>query len=260
MATKSAELTDPTAEAAWTPPSSLEERLRRILVPLRLGLRWDLAMALRRGERELRLVPQLADPRRISIDAGANRGVWTEMLRRHSRSVLAFEPNPKMFRELSRRLGPGATALPYALSDTSGEAELRVPRRRRGYSNQGATLAHESLGGRSYGKLVVATRRLDDIETGDVGLIKIDVEGHEHAVLRGAAALIDRCRPVLVIEMEEKHLQRPIADAIAEVAALGYRPHFADRDRLVPVGTDDLHRLRDPGSADYRFNWVFLPC
>ncbi len=251
----------PLLAATWVPPLSLEERLRRACIPPRLALRWDLACALRHGERELHLVPQLADPGRVSIDVGANRGIWTEMLRRHSHAVLAFEPNPKLFQELARRVGPGAVALPYALSDSSGEAELRVPRRRKGYSNQGATLAHDSLGSCPYGALAVPTRRLDEIETGDVGLIKIDVEGHELAVLRGATGLIARCRPVLVIEMEEKHLHRPIADAIAEVAALGYVPHVAGPRGLAPLRPEDLPRLHGPGvpPADYVFNWVFLP-
>ncbi|MBR0651584.1 FkbM family methyltransferase [Roseomonas terrae] len=247
--------------AGWVPPSSIEERLRSACIPPRLALRWDLFQALRRGERELHLVPSLADRSRTSIDVGANRGVWTEMLRRHSRSVLAFEPNPKLFRELSRRLGRGASALPYALSDCTGEAELRVPRRRRGYSNQGATLAHDSLGEGAYGALTVSTRRLDEIDTGDVGFIKIDVEGHEFAVLRGAAGLIARCRPVLVIEMEEKHLHRPIAGAIAEVAAYGYRPHYLQAGQLVAVQEAELPRLHGPNvpAADYVFNWIFLP-
>jgi len=251
----------PLAAAAWVPPSSLEERLRSTCIPPRLALRWDLFHALRRGERELRLVPTLADPNRISIDVGANRGVWTEMLRRHSRSVLAFEPNPKLFRELSRRIGPGATALPIALSDASGSAELRVPRRRKGFSNQGATLAHDSLGNCAYGAVSVPTRRLDEIETGDVGLIKIDVEGHEAAVLRGAAGLIARCRPVLVIEMEEKHHRRPIAEAIAEVEALGYAAHIAGPSGPIRLRPEDLPRLHGPGTAcaDYVFNWIFLP-
>ncbi|MBW6397000.1 FkbM family methyltransferase [Roseomonas sp. HJA6] len=249
------------AATAWAPPVSIEERLRHACVPARLALRWDLARALRRGERELRLVPLLADPRRVSIDVGANRGIWTEMLRRHSGAVLAFEPNPKLFRELSRRLGSGATALPIALSDASGSAELRVPRRRKGYSNQGATLAHDSLGDCAYGAVSVPTRRLDEIETGDVGLIKIDVEGYEAAVLRGAAGLIARCRPVLVIEMEEKHLHRPIAEAIAEVEALGYVAHVAGPEGPVKLDRADLPRLHGPRTKreDYVFNWIFLP-
>lgn len=47
--------------------------------------------------------------------------------------------------------------------------------------------------------------RLDDIIKDDVGFIKIDVEGHELAVLKGATSLINRCRPVLLVECEERH-------------------------------------------------------
>lgn len=245
----------------WAPPVSFEERLRLALVPPRLALFWDLAWERRRGEAEIHLVRRLADPGRTSIDVGANRGVWTEAMRRHSRDVLAFEPNPKMFRDLARRLGPGARALPLALSDRNGDAELRVPRRRRGYSNQGATLAHASLGACPFGSLLVQTRRLDDIETGDVGLIKIDVEGHELAVLRGAAALLARCRPALIIEIEEKHHRRPIAGAIAEVCSYGYEAHCLRAGRLLPVRGIDLARHNGPAARreDYVFNWVFLP-
>jgi FkbM family methyltransferase len=245
----------------WVPPWSLEERLKSFLVPPRLGLRWALAREMRRGEREIRLVPRLADPRRVSLDVGANRGVWTEALRRHSRAVVAFEPNPKMFDDLRRRIGPGVTALPYALSDRSGTGELRIPRRRKGFSNQGGTLSHGSLGDCAFGAVAVEMRRLDELDPGDVGLIKIDVEGHELAVLRGAAGLLARCRPVLIVEMEEKHLGRPIAGALAEVAALGYEPCALRDGAPVPVAGLDLARLHGPGVApqDYVFNWIFLP-
>ena len=245
----------------WMPPSSFEERVKSLLVPPRLSLRWDLAREMRRGEREIHLVPRLADPRRVSIDVGANRGVWTEAMRRHSRSVVAFEPNPKMFADLQRRIGPGVTALPHALSDRSGTGELRIPRRRKGFSNQGGTIAHESLGDTAYGAVTVELRRLDDLDLGEVGLMKIDVEGHELAVLRGGARLIARCRPVLIVEMEEKHLRRPIAGALAEVAALGYEPCALRDGAPVAVSRLDLARLHGPGVAppDYVFNWIFLP-
>lgn len=249
------------AEHPWVQPVSFEERVKAFLVPPRLAVRWDLAREKRRGEAEIHLVPHLADPSRVSLDIGANRGVWTEAMRRHSGAVLAFEPNPKMFHDLARRVGPGARALPYALSDRSGEAELRVPRRRKGYSNQGATLAHESLRDGAYGALSVPMRRLDEIEAGDVALMKIDVEGHELAVLRGAAGLLARCRPALIVEMEEKHVLRPVGEAIADVCALGYEAYCLREGALVPVRELDLTRIHGPGASrrDYVFNWVFLP-
>lgn len=245
----------------WTPPLSFEERLKRLVLPGRLQIRWRLRREYRRGEREIHLVPRLVDPARVSLDVGANRGVWAEAMRRHSREVLAFEPNPKLFADLVRGAGPGVRALPVALSDRDGVAELRVPRRARGYSNQGATLAHDSLGGLDYGAVQVETRRLDGMDAGDVGFIKIDVEGHELAVLRGAAGLLARCRPKLLIEMEEKHTQRPMEELLAEVCGYGYRSFCLLHGSLVPTQEVDLdrHHRAPPGRPDYIFNWVFLP-
>lgn len=60
------------------------------------------------------------------------------------------------------------------------------------------------------------TVRVDDIMRGlDVGLIKIDVEGHELYVLRGARKTLERCRPALAVEGDAATLS-------AELESLGY--------------------------------------
>ena len=45
---------------------------------------------------------------------------------------------------------------------------------------------------------------LDSSYEGEVGFIKIDVEGHEQAVLDGAVQTIRRCRPRLLVEIDER--------------------------------------------------------
>lgn len=246
---------------AWEPPLSLEERLKALVVPGRIDLLYHLWRERRRGEREIGLVPFLADPTRLSLDIGANRGIWAEAMRRHSRGVHAFEPNPKIFRMLRRGLGPGVTAHPVALSDASGTAELRVPLGSRGYSNQGASLSREKIGAAAYGSVVVETRRLDELGLGPVGFIKIDVEGFEQAVVEGARETLQRHRPALVIEMEEAHAKRPIAEQIAAVEAHGYEAFALDRGRLRRVAEIDLAARHAQGvrREDYIFNWIFLP-
>ena len=60
------------------------------------------------------------------------------------------------------------------------------------------------------------TQRIDTIARGlDVGLIKVDVEGHELYVLRGARKTLERCRPALVVEGDAAILS-------AELESLGY--------------------------------------
>ena len=64
--------------------------------------------------------------------------------------------------------------------------------------------------------------------------IKIDVEGHEAAVLPGATATIDRERPRIVIEIEQRHLDCPISDIFDQIRVHGYRGWFEGRNSRTP--------------------------
>jgi len=246
---------------AWEPPMNMEERLKALLLPARLQLHYQVAREKVRGEAELCLVPFLADRRRASLDIGANRGVWSEVLRHHSLCVHAFEPNPKMYRLLRRGVARGVTPHPIALSDRTGHSALMVPKGTRGYSNQGASLSAEKIGGAEHRSVAVETTRLDDLNLGPIGFIKIDVEGHEMAVIAGATETLARHRPNLIVEIEEKHAHRPIAELLGAVCAHGYEAFALDRGGLRRVAQLDLaaRHARDAARGDYIFNWIFLP-
>lgn len=244
----------------WQPPSVLEERIKYTLVPGPLYIRYRVWKELHRGEQELKLLPFLVDPARDAIDVGANKGVWTHLLARRARRVHAFEPNPKLFGVLRRGLAANAEAHPVAAADRDGEAELRIPRGPKGYSNQRASLSPAQAGD-SYGSVTVPVRRLDSYGFRDIGFIKIDVEGYEAEVIAGAAELIARERPVLVVEMEEIHTRRPIEEMIAGVERLGYTGYALKRGVLTATALIDMQRHhRQPAErADYVFNFIFLP-
>ena len=246
---------------AWTPPLNLEERLKAAVVPPAWQRWYHVRRERRMGERELHLVPLLADRQRVSVDAGANRGVWTEVLRRHSRGVCAFEPNPKMYAELRRCAHPDVRTFQYALSDRGGEADLLVPQNDKGFSNQGASLSRARIGAGRFRALTVEMRRLDDFDLGDVGFLKVDVEGHELAALQGARETLRRCRPTLVVEIEERYHERGIAALLAEVCELGYQAFALHRGTLRPAALLDLAAChsRPASRADYVFNWIFFP-
>jgi FkbM family methyltransferase len=250
----------PAAMSSWQPPSSLEERLLGALVPARLHYWARARRQWRRGEGELRLLPELMDPARNSVDVGANKGVYTYWMARHSRHVFAYEPNPKMFRILNAGAGRNVTVSPAALSDNTGESVLRVPRTASGYSNQGASLNYRKVGD-DYGEVTIETRRLDDEALTDIGFMKIDVEGHELAVLEGGRDLIARDRPVLLIEMEEAHTKQPIEESLGAVLALDYDGFFLCRGELTSLDNFDgnAHHRAAPMAADYTFNFIFKP-
>jgi len=134
-------LADPrTASIAMTPsksPATLadlrpimaagRDRLRRAIPP-RILLHW---VALRNrigGEAELRLVPQLCDRRRVSIDVGASMGTYALAMRPRSRAVILLEPDPTSAHWLRRAFGSSVDIREIAASDSDGTAVLRIPR------------------------------------------------------------------------------------------------------------------------------------
>lgn len=64
--------------------------------------------------------------------------------------------------------------------------------------------------------------RLDDFELSEVGFIKIDVEGHELAVLKGAEVTIRGTKPNILLEMEERNCPNTLQDVPTFLHGLGY--------------------------------------
>ena len=110
-------------------------------------------------------------------------------------------------------------------------------------------------------------RRLDDLLDGErrsVSFIKIDVEGHEVAVLEGARHTIATHKPNLLIEIEGRFLDGPVQDVIDRVLALGYRGEFLDafgQRRPVSRFDEAVHQDRaiDPLDPRYICNFLFTP-
>ena len=70
--------------------------------------------------------------------------------------------------------------------------------------------------------IVVPVRTLDSFEFERVDAIKIDVEGAELDVLRGATATLERAHPLLLVEIEQRHHAGSIAAVFAWLENLGY--------------------------------------
>lgn len=228
----------PPDAASWTPPFSFAERLKYTLVPPRLYMWRLLRKHLRKGEPELRFLPEIVPKDRNAIDVGANKGVYSHLLARLCPQVEAFEPSPKIYRILTRYLPVNVTSHQVALGDRTGMAELIVPLHSSGYSNQTASLNPRKKA-EGAGIVKVPSRTLDSYGFTNVGFIKIDVEGFEEAVLTGAKDTIARERPVLQIELEEQHTGKSIEDLIAGVCAHGMAAFFLQDGMLRPIAEFD---------------------
>ena len=204
-------------------------------------LRWREASYFRRyGEFELRLVEPLCEPDCDSIDVGANLGAYVHFMRRASRLVYAFEPVPWLAQELARKFPSRVIVRNLALSDENGVATLQVPLVD-GQPEAGlASLALPArLGSGEIMQVRVPTYRLDDVYDGHVGFLKIDVEGFEQAVLDGAQGTIERCRPNVLVEIEERFAQGCIDRTTRFLTGLGYRGYFVDRGALKRIEAFD---------------------
>ena len=245
------------------PHLPLTDRLRSWVVPGRFYL-WDkLRRELSHGEPEMRLLPFLADPARVSLDVGSFKGVYAYALIPHSAAVHAFEPNPSVYALLKRRLDGLAGKVvthPIALSNVTGASELRVPNRERAFTHSRATLSEVAVT-ENFTSTPIRTARLDDLGIMNVGFIKIDAEGFERFVLEGARATIARDRPNMLIELEERHTQVPLAEMVAFVCALGYECLVLLNGVLTPFAT--FAKVRDDGAAAGGKaavnNFIFLP-
>jgi FkbM family methyltransferase len=165
------------------------------------------------GEPEFDLLPELVRAGDWVLDIGANIGHYTVELARlvgPTGRVISMEPVIRPFAQLSRLVARAGlhnvTLINAAASDTGAIAAMEVPS-----TGDGLALFYRArltgAGGRN-----VMTLRVDDLPLGDsVSLVKIDVEGHELPVLNGMRELIDRCRPVLIVENSSAKIQELLA-------------------------------------------------
>lgn len=236
-------------------PAPLQHRLRR--------LRWRLSG----GERELALLPPLADPHRTFLDIGAHRGLYLEHARGHFARLVGIEPHPDLFAYLARCFAGRAAIHGLALSDREGTLTLHVPVLDGRPMTSRASLDPTANGPVEHRILEVPVAPLDSLDLPPLAFVKIDVEGHERAVLRGARSTLGRDRPRLLIEIEERHHPGKSAGVFADLAALGYRAFHLDREGRLRPTTGDVVALQRSVPADrpgkggrpgYIKNFVFL--
>ncbi len=180
----------------------------------------------------VRDVSALLRPDDLVVDVGANIGLYSLVAAARGSRAVAFEPVPATadrFEE-NLKMNPGfahrVTLHRVGVSSAPGSLTLHT-RSFQEYSGHASAHLPEMDGAES---VQVRTTSLDlattDLEA-PVRLLKIDVEGHEAAVLKGGMEFFERLRPeYLFVELEEDHLRtagssgREVFDRIIE---LGYR-------------------------------------
>ncbi|MGK7861920.1 FkbM family methyltransferase [Falsiroseomonas sp. E2-1-a4] len=171
------------------------------------------------------------------LDVGAHDGLLTLPLSRlPGARVLAFEPLPSAFARLESAIRAGYGAIPphvelhpVALGAEAGSLTLSVPVLDGVPQEQWASTAktYDSFGSVTVLRHEVAVTTIDALDLPDLQHVKLDAEGFEEEVLAGARATLTRCRPVLSLEVEERHRPGSTRDVPALLAGLGYETWFA---------------------------------
>lgn len=172
------------------------------------------------SEGEVEVFRQLVRPGMVVLDIGANIGAHTVFFARAvgaSGVVHAFEPQRIVNQALAANVALNSLTNVHCHQAILGarQGTLLVPPIDYRQANNFGGL---ELGGWQSGE-PVQLLRLDDLGIERCDFIKLDVEGMELDVIRGARALLRRCGPVLYVENDRPDRQ---AELIGEIAARDY--------------------------------------
>lgn len=229
--------------------------LKNHLLPKKLYLHFSAAKkykkAHQKGEVELRLLPFLVDPEKLSIDVGANKGLYTYYLAKLSRNVIAFEANPELCRFLKGAVAKNVTVINKGLSDCSSLKELHTPIIKNRSSFNTSTLEPAHVSNKTCRKQIIETADLDSYEFENIGFIKIDVEGHEMKVLKGAEKSIARSKPAIQIEILADKSGIEDQEVVRFLKAAGYE--------MLTLHNNLLHFYTPLQQGNPGRNYIFLP-
>jgi FkbM family methyltransferase len=211
-----------------------------------------------------RVFERYCRPGMTVVDVGANLGYYSLLAARlvgASGRVVALEPNSENCRLLvsSLRLNGSTNVelLPVAADVATGWAYYSTH-----VGSNGGLIDGDDL--LAHPGVVVPTFRLDELVSGRVDFLKMDVEGAEGRVVRGATGLIERDRPIVTTELKDEMLTRvsemSVRQYLGYFESIGYRPTLLDK-----AGDDDKSypsvdaMLAEWGEADELRDVLLLP-
>jgi FkbM family methyltransferase len=222
---------------------------------------------------EVNLFRKLCDPKRNTLDIGANQGLYSMYLSRFSSHLYCFEPLPWLAKNLKSKFsGTGnVSVINCALGSKTETAVIHIPvTKEMQYDTRSSLLGNfneQLIEGNQVVEtknVPVAVKRLDDFKLENIGFMKVDVEGFEVEVLKGGVETITRNQPNIYIEIEQKHHQdMPITRIFDFILSLGYGGYFRFEQKLLPIKqfNPDLHQAKGSDGVKGRYcgDFIFLP-
>ena len=166
--------------------------------------------------------------------------------------VFAFEPNP--YPLVPYVVDDNVEIVPIAVGNLDGITQLRIPKNRKGWSSNGASITNVELNqGIEYD---VSIHKIDTLKIENIGLIKIDVEGAELEVLNGALNTLNAQKPNLIIENELVHSDKPEI-LFKFMKKINYNAFYVDENKDLKKLEDNFDVLKNQNKpANKRFGYI----
>ena len=152
---------------------------------------------------------------KLVLDVGANIGVISQALEFSGFTVEAFEPQPEVFSVLRENMKGRVHNVAVGARDGA----TTVPNIDYSQVNNFGGISCDTVSTQR-GAISVPVKTIDSYRFQNVGLMKIDVEGYEEQVLRGAVDTIRRCSPILYLEDDRTEKSASLHSFLRE---LGYK-------------------------------------
>lgn len=136
--------------------------------------------------------------RSLAVQAGGNLGLFPKRLAEDFKVVHTFEPDAHLFKCMQFNVNESNVVMRQAALGNSNDGVNVLCRRR----DPTGKPEHEGLTHVS-GRGKIPQVRIDDMDLKTCGLIYLDIEGYELYALRGAEKTIERCRPVIGVEINK---------------------------------------------------------
>lgn len=233
----------------------------------RFALRLKLIDRWQSFERAYHIIDDFIDPNRAALDVGANEGIYSGKFSKLAKSVHSFEPIPWFAAKLRTDLPSTVIVHEVAASDEEGEAILRIPYKD-SIEQHGTTTIEQGnplQDADEVKEVVVRRATLDQLVNEPVGFIKIDVEGHELSVLKGAQGILIRDKPVIQVESEQRHFETAPFCIISYLETHGYTGTVLFGDHLFSLqGFDvlkhqNVENLTKGQHKFYANTFIFFP-
>ncbi len=222
---------------------------------------------------EIRYILEQVKGGEIAVDIGAHKGAylyWLQKMVGAKGWVFAFEPQPKLSKYLEKMSGrmnyKNVVVENKGISATKGSFQLYLPDKTS--SSPAATLQKGNINSTTHKSVEILTTTLDEYFLKERNIkphfLKIDVEGHELEVFKGAEQLLKEAKPKILVECEQRHLQNmQIEEVFQFLLDLDYKGFFVSENQLKPLVHFSVgkHQKITNGrywmSKDYCNNFIF---